>query len=47
VQMSATPTRVQRAAPALGEHTLEILAEAGVSPAELAALTECGVLVAR
>lgn len=47
VQMSATPTRVQRSAPALGEHTLEILAEAGVSPAELAALTECGVLVAR
>jgi formyl-CoA transferase len=47
VQMSATPTRVQRAAPALGEHTLEILAGAGVSPAEIAALCECGVLVGR
>lgn len=35
VQMSATPTRIQRASPALGEHTAEILREAGFSGADI------------
>lgn len=45
--MSATPTAVQRAAPALGEHSAEILVEAGFEPAEIARLCEAGVLVQR
>ncbi|MDA0270193.1 MAG: CoA transferase [Chloroflexi bacterium] len=45
VNMSATPTRVQRAAPALGEHSAEVLTEGGFTPAEIAALCEAGVLV--
>ncbi|GIW14013.1 MAG: CoA transferase [Tepidiforma sp.] len=36
VQMSATPTRIQRASPALGEHTDEVLREAGFDDAEIA-----------
>ncbi len=35
VQMSATPTRIQRASPALGEHTDEVLREAGFSDGEI------------
>ncbi|MEJ5222126.1 MAG: CoA transferase, partial [Tepidiforma sp.] len=35
VQMSATPTRIQRASPALGEHTAEVLREAGFSDADI------------
>lgn len=35
IQMSATPTRVQRAAPALGEHTVEVLLEAGFSQLQI------------
>lgn len=43
VQMSATPTRVQRASPALGEHTGEVLASLGFTADEVARLREEGV----
>jgi formyl-CoA transferase len=38
VKLSDTPGSVRRAAPLLGEHTSEVLAEAGFSAAEIAAL---------
>jgi formyl-CoA transferase len=38
VKLSATPGTVRRAAPLLGEHTAEVLREAGLSPAEIEAL---------
>ncbi len=38
IKMSETPPRVDRRAPLLGEHTNEILLEAGCSAAEIAAL---------
>jgi crotonobetainyl-CoA:carnitine CoA-transferase CaiB-like acyl-CoA transferase len=44
VQMSGTPTRVQRASPALGEHTEEILCEAGFTPDDILALRENGAI---
>ena len=44
VQMSGTPTRVQRASPALGEHTDSILANLGYSDDEVAAMREKGVV---
>jgi crotonobetainyl-CoA:carnitine CoA-transferase CaiB-like acyl-CoA transferase len=44
VLMSATPTRAQRAAPALGEHSTEVLRAAGASDEEITALVEAGVI---
>jgi crotonobetainyl-CoA:carnitine CoA-transferase CaiB-like acyl-CoA transferase len=38
VKLSDTPGAVRRAAPELGEHTAEVLREAGFSDAEIAAL---------
>ena len=38
VRMSATPATIERPAPLIGEHTKEILAEAGYSKAEIADL---------
>jgi crotonobetainyl-CoA:carnitine CoA-transferase CaiB-like acyl-CoA transferase len=38
--MSETPPRVGRPAPLLGQHTLEVLREAGVSDEEIARLQE-------
>ena len=38
VKLSDTPGAVRRVAPALGEHTGEVLREAGFSDAEIAAL---------
>ncbi|MEO8541343.1 MAG: CoA transferase [bacterium] len=43
VQMSATPTRVKRASPALGEHTEEILTEIGFGAAQIEEFREAGV----
>ena len=47
IQMSKTPTYPQRAAPALGEHTAEVLIESGIDEGEVAALIESGVLMQR
>lgn len=44
VVMSGTPTRVQRSAPALGEHSSEVLVEAGLSAESVAELIEAGVV---
>ena len=42
--MSATPTAVQRASPALGEHTDLILASLGFTPERIAELHQDGVI---
>jgi crotonobetainyl-CoA:carnitine CoA-transferase CaiB-like acyl-CoA transferase len=42
--LSDTPARLLGGAPALGEHTVEALAEVGYTPAEIAALHERGAL---
>jgi formyl-CoA transferase len=44
IKMSATPPRVDRRAPLLGEHTNEVLAESGLSVEEIAALRRGGVV---
>lgn len=44
VEMLGTPTAVQGHAPLLGEHSEQILAEAGYSPAEIAALEAANVV---
>lgn len=43
LRLSATPVAAPRRAPALGEHTDAVLAEAGFAPAEIAALRERGI----
>jgi alpha-methylacyl-CoA racemase len=42
VKFSRTPAEVHRPAPAFGEHTEEVLAEAGIAEEEIAALIESG-----
>jgi crotonobetainyl-CoA:carnitine CoA-transferase CaiB-like acyl-CoA transferase len=42
IKLSGTPASVERPAPALGEHTEEVLTEAGYSPEEVRALEESG-----
>jgi alpha-methylacyl-CoA racemase len=42
IKMSRTPASVERPAPALGEHTAEVLTEAGYSTEEVQALEESG-----
>ena len=44
MRMSETPTRRELAGPVLGQHTAEVLAEAGYSATEVAALREKGVI---
>jgi crotonobetainyl-CoA:carnitine CoA-transferase CaiB-like acyl-CoA transferase len=44
VKMSATPTGVERLAPALGEHTDEVLHEFGVDTREIAELRAARVI---
>ncbi len=44
IQMSATPTRVQRASPALGEHTDQVLGSLGFAPEQLARWRAAGVV---
>ena len=41
---SRTPAQVYRAAPQLGQHSVECLTEAGLSPADLERLERSGVL---
>jgi crotonobetainyl-CoA:carnitine CoA-transferase CaiB-like acyl-CoA transferase len=43
-RFEGTPAEIRRAAPALGEHSAEILAEAGYSPEEIAGLRADGVI---
>ncbi|MDH3691739.1 MAG: CoA transferase [Gammaproteobacteria bacterium] len=43
-RFSRTPTAIQRGAPALGEHTVETMAELGYTNEEIAALTTDGVI---
>ena len=45
IKMSATPPDVSRCAPRLGEHTDEVLAEAGVSESEIETLRRAGAIV--
>ncbi len=47
IKMSATPPDVTRRAPQLGEHTAEILAEAGFTADEIAALQRAGAVITR
>ena len=42
-KLSATPGAIRRAAPRLGEHTDEVLREAGYSDAEITALRQKGI----
>jgi alpha-methylacyl-CoA racemase len=42
IKLSRTPAGVHRPAPALGEHTVEVLQEAGYSADQVQALEECG-----
>ncbi len=42
LKLSRTPAGIQRPAPALGEHTAEVLAEAGYSQGEIEAIFEAG-----
>jgi len=44
VHFSATPTRIDRPAPRLGEHTREVLAECGYGDPEIDALVAAGVV---
>jgi crotonobetainyl-CoA:carnitine CoA-transferase CaiB-like acyl-CoA transferase len=44
IKMSATPPDVSRRAPRLGEHTVEVLEEAGFDSKEIAALREAGAI---
>ncbi|MDM0046711.1 CaiB/BaiF CoA-transferase family protein [Variovorax dokdonensis] len=44
LRLSATPPVLRRAPPALGQHTDEVLAEAGFDAAQIAALRERGVI---
>ena len=43
-RFSGTPTELRRGAPGLGEHTAEVLKEAGISEEQLAILVESGVV---
>jgi alpha-methylacyl-CoA racemase len=40
----ATPAALRRGSPGLGEHTDEVLGEAGFSAAEIAELREAGII---
>jgi crotonobetainyl-CoA:carnitine CoA-transferase CaiB-like acyl-CoA transferase len=43
-RLSGTPGSIRQPAPAIGQHTLEVLREAGTSEAEVQALTRAGAI---
>jgi crotonobetainyl-CoA:carnitine CoA-transferase CaiB-like acyl-CoA transferase len=43
-RLSDTPGRLRRPAPAIGEHTADILHDLGCGPDEIEALTAAGVI---
>ncbi len=45
VKLSATPARLRRAAPTLGQHTAEVLAELGYDGTAIAKLAADGAVV--
>jgi crotonobetainyl-CoA:carnitine CoA-transferase CaiB-like acyl-CoA transferase len=45
MRMSRTPPEIRRPAPLMGADSRAVLAEAGVSPAEIAALKQAGALI--
>jgi len=47
VKLSETPGAIRRAPPLHGEHTAEVLGEAGYAAREIAALVESGVVGVR
>jgi crotonobetainyl-CoA:carnitine CoA-transferase CaiB-like acyl-CoA transferase len=44
VKLSATPARLRRPAPALGEHTDAVLRELGYAPEQIASLRDAGII---
>lgn len=46
LRLRRTPVRLDRGGPLLGEHSLDVLREAGVTEAEAAALVERGIVAA-
>ena len=46
-KLSATPVRLARPSPLYGEHTAEVLAEIGCTPAEIQELEKAGVIATR
>jgi crotonobetainyl-CoA:carnitine CoA-transferase CaiB-like acyl-CoA transferase len=44
MRFSETPASIRRHAPRLGEHTAEVLAEAGLSQEDIARLEACGAI---
>ncbi len=44
VKFTEEPFRIRRPAPALGEHTAEVLAQIGIPPDEQARLRDAGVI---
>jgi crotonobetainyl-CoA:carnitine CoA-transferase CaiB-like acyl-CoA transferase len=44
IKMSATPADVTRRAPQLGEHTDEVLAQAGLDAGEISSLRRAGAI---
>ena len=44
LRLGATPVAIRREAPALGQHTGEVLTEAGYAPEDVRALREAGVV---
>jgi crotonobetainyl-CoA:carnitine CoA-transferase CaiB-like acyl-CoA transferase len=47
VRASATPARITRHAPRLGEHTAEVLGEIGLAADEIARLAAAGAIAVR
>jgi crotonobetainyl-CoA:carnitine CoA-transferase CaiB-like acyl-CoA transferase len=45
IKFSKTPSTVMRGAPQAGEHTREVLREAGYSDSEIERLVEAGIVV--